>query len=292
MNSLAHTGTDLMTTFHTLENISTEKILEVFNSAFSDYVVPFHLSKEQLENKIKNDSIQLKYSVGAFEDDQLVAFILHAYDVVDGRKMIYNAGTGVIPAKRGNSLTAKLYEYVLPTLMKEGVDKVILEVITTNEPAIKTYKKIGFKIVRQLECFKGSLSSIEEKAGFDIRELPEYDWQKLRSFWDFNPSWQNSVTAVENLSASNVSLGIYEDEKLVGYIIYNPGAKRIQQIAVEKNSRGKAAGQQLLRYVTARYGSDISVINVDDSSENTLNFMLRCGLKNFITQYEMVLPLK
>ena len=96
-----------------LENIPYEKLLEVFNLSFSDYIVPLCLTQEQLEDKIKTDSIKLEFSVGAFEDNQLIAFILHGYDMIDNLKIVYNAGTGVIPAKRGNRLTKKLYEYVL-----------------------------------------------------------------------------------------------------------------------------------------------------------------------------------
>ena len=135
-----------MTTLRTLENISTERLLETFNLSFSDYIVPFYLTKEQLENKIQSESIKLEFSVGAFEDNRLIAFILHGYDTIDNLKIVYNAGTGVIPAKRGNKLTAKLYEYALTILHKNDIDKVLLEVITTNKAAIKTYKNIGFKI--------------------------------------------------------------------------------------------------------------------------------------------------
>jgi len=124
----------------TLEKITTEKLLEVFNLSFSDCVVPFCLTKEQLEDKIKSDSIKLEFSVGAFEDDQLIAFILHGYDTIDNLKIVYNAGTGVIPAKRGNKLTAKLYDYILPFLHENDIDKLLLEVISTNEPAIKLTK--------------------------------------------------------------------------------------------------------------------------------------------------------
>jgi len=89
-----------MDTIQTLENISTETLLDVFNLSFSDYIVPFCLTKEQLEDKIKSDGIDLSLSVGAFENDALIAFIFHGYDVIDYVKYAYNAGTGVIPSKR------------------------------------------------------------------------------------------------------------------------------------------------------------------------------------------------
>ncbi|MCI3937180.1 GNAT family N-acetyltransferase [Chryseobacterium aahli] len=281
-----------MTILKTLENITTEKLLEVFNLSFSDYVVPFCLTKEQLEDKIKSDSIKLEFSVGAFEDEQLIAFILHGYDTIDNLKIVYNAGTGVIPAKRGNKLTAKLYEYVLPILHENDIDKLLLEVITTNEPAIKTYKNIGFKIVRELNCYKGSLNIININNDFEIRELEAYDWQKLHSFWDLKPSWQNSITTVEKLKNANIPIGIYDGEKLLGYTIFNPKTKRIHQLSVDKNYRRKGVGRQLLAHIATNYGKDISATNVDNTSEETLKFMTDIGMNIFIKQYEMELPLK
>jgi len=281
-----------MTILKTLENIPTEKLLEVFNLSFSDYVVPFCLTKEQLEDKIKSDSIKLEFSVGAFEDNQLIAFILHGYDTIDNLKIVYNAGTGVIPAKRGNKLTAKLYEYILPILHENDVDKLLLEVITINEPAIKTYKNIGFKIIRELNCYKGSLNITNTNNDFEIRELKAYDWQKLQSFWDLKPSWQNSITAVEQLKKSNISIGIYDEEKLLGYTIFNPKIKRIHQLSVDKNYRRKGVGRQLLAHIATNYGKDISAINIDNTSEETLKFFNAIGLDIYIQQYEMELPLK
>ena len=281
-----------MTTLRTLENISTEKLLEVFNLSFSDYIVPFSLTKEQLEDKIQSDNIILEFSVGAFEDNQLIAFILHGYDTINNLKLVYNAGTGVIPAKRGNKLTTKLYKYALTILKKNDINKVLLEVITTNETAIKTYKNIGFKIIKELNCFKGSLIITNTSNDFEIHKLEEYDWQKLCSFWDLKPSWQNSITAVEKLKNYNISIGIYKSEKLIGYTIFNPKTKRIHQLSIDKDFRKMGIGHQLLEYISTTIGKEISVTNIESSSKEISKFLTDRGLKIFIKQYEMELTLK
>lgn len=281
-----------MRTLRTLENISIEELLEVFNLSFSDYIVPFCLTKEQLEDKIQSDSIKLEFSVGAFEDNQLIAFVLHGYDSIDNLKIIYNAGTGVIPSKRGDKLTVKLYEYAIPILHKNNIDKVFLEVITTNEIAIKTYKNVGFKVIRELNCFKGSLMIDSTNNVFEIRELKAYNWQKLQPFWDLKPSWQNSITAVEKLKNSNISIGIYESERLLGYSIFNPKLKRVHQLSVDKNFRRKGIGRQLLAYISTNFGEEISVTNIDSSSKEISKFMANIGMKMYIKQYEMELTLK
>ena len=175
---------------------------------FQIILSPLQLTQEQLEEKIQNDRIKLEFSVGAFENNQLIAFILHGFDTIENLKIIYNAGTGVIPSKRGNKLTAKLYALVLPILHQNNINKVILEVISTNSIAINTYKKIGFNVNKEYECLKGTIAISKPNNPFRISELKEYNWKLLQSFWDIQPSWQNAITAVEKSKKLNISIGV------------------------------------------------------------------------------------
>lgn len=144
-------------TIKTLEGISSQEILEVFNHSFSDYFIPFKLTHEQLVDKMKADRTDLSLSVGAFENDKLVAFILHGFDTINNEKIVYNGGTGVIPENRGAGLTKQMYSFILPLLKKKGIHKLLLEVISNNVQAIKSYKKSGFKVKRTLTCYKGTI---------------------------------------------------------------------------------------------------------------------------------------
>lgn len=280
-----------MITIETLQNTTIDQLLEVFNLSFSDYLVPFVLTKAQLEDKIKSDSVNLELSVGAFQNNQLIAFMLHGFDLVDNLKVVYNAGTGVIPEKRGQKLTSRMYAYLMPILHEKGIDNIQLEVISTNAVAIKTYKNLGFEMVRELNCYKGLLQVSTKIEAVEIRNLDIYDWQKLKSFWDFKPSWQNAITAVEKLKSTNVSLGVYRDNNLMGYIIYNPTLKRIHQLAVEKTERNNGFGTMLLNAIATQYEKEISIINVEDTPEMD-TFMKQVGLKHYIKQYEMKISLK
>lgn len=281
-----------MISFQTLKNTSPNELLEVFNSSFSDYIVPFHLTLEQLEGKIKSDGIRLEFSVGAFEEDKLIAFILHGFDVIDGKKVIYNAGTGVIPEKRGNKLTVRLYEYILPLFEAENIDIVRLEVITENSFAIKAYENIGFEIIRKLDCYKGSVTAKSPDNTYEIKDLESYPWEALSSFWDWKPSWQNSIKAVDNIKESNISIGIYDGNLLLAYLIFNPKSKRIQQFSVAKEHRKIGLGNQLFDYITAKFGKEVFLINVDSNSEETSSFLTSLGLEKYVVQYEMELQLK
>jgi ribosomal protein S18 acetylase RimI-like enzyme len=281
-----------MLTIQTLENITIDTILDTFNLAFSDYVIPMRITKEQLVSKLNAENIRLDYSVGAFEKNELIAFILHGHDVINDKHFIYNGGTGVIPTKRGNRLTALLYEYVLPRFHAKPVASVKLEVITTNLPAITTYEKIGFKTIRTLDCFKGNIQQQKPlSADYKIQHLKEPDWDKLQSFWDWQPSWQNAVTAIEKSKTDLISVGIYQNNELLGYLVFNPKSNRIQQLAIAKAHRNKSLASQLFSYVAINYTAEVSLINVDHAAIATVQFLENIGLQKTVSQYEMELKL-
>lgn len=275
--------------------MSFKEIAETFNLAFSDYFFPIKLTKEQLEEKFLSENGKLNLSVGVFENEKLVAFILHFEDFIDGKKVIYNGGTGVIPEFRGNHLTAKMYEFILPKLKNEKTDKMVLEVLTENLPALKTYQNQGFKIVRELNCFKGKLNDFipnQSDVTFEIVKLTELNWDLFQTFWDFEPTWQNSVSVMDFLQKNNICIAMKKENQMVGYLIYNPKMKRIHQLSVHQNFRNIGIGSHLLNYISKMEKGDISLINTDSRMKNFKNFLEKRGLENYTNQYEMERKIK
>lgn len=276
----------------TLEGVDIKEIVKVFNGSFSDYFVPFKLTQEQLTSKMLVDKIDLSLSVGVFENKKLIAFILHGFDTINNQKVIYSGGTGVIPEKRGFGLTKEMYLFILPLLIKKGINKLILEVITKNIQAVKSYEKSVFKVKRELLCYKGEVGiSNTNSSNIKIKELQKYNWELMESFWDIFPTWQNSKSVVNELKYNNTSLGAYIENQLVGNVIYNPTNKRIQQIAVSKEFRKKKIASSLVFKLKERCGNTISIINVDKKSNGVNDFFNKIGLENNLEQLEMELEL-
>ncbi|KAA5547924.1 GNAT family N-acetyltransferase [Adhaeribacter rhizoryzae] len=280
--------------FGTLQHTSLQIIADTFNLAFSDYVIPMHFTEVQLIEKLTRDGIHLEHSVGAFDGDKLVGFILQGLGPWEGALTAYNGGTGVIPDYRGQKLTQQLYAYSIPQLKAAGVKQCLLEVVTRNLVALKTYKAIGFNIARTLESYKGELNMKAFPSlptGFIYREVIDLDWELAESFWDCKPSWGYNFAAIQRIRQFTQLAGIYYKNNLVGYGAIHENTNRMAQFAIAPAYRRQGLGLHLFQKLAAGKTVPLSVINVDEKSESTLNFLEDIGLTAFLQQYEMTLAI-
>lgn len=275
-----------MTIRHLTDN-DFEVLLQAINGAFADYIVPFQLNEEQLKFKMVSEDIVLEWSIGVFEENRLVAFMMHGVRTQDAKKQVYNAGTGVLPAYRGRGLVGKMYAAFGPFLKNNGVEEVVLEVIETNRSAIRAYEKDGFSLKRRLLCFGGRVESKTDRQAVKIVSLDKLEWDKWTSFWDVKPSWQSDIDSMENIHPD--ALGAFMGAELVGYILFSVQRKRIYQLAVVPDQRKKGFGTQLIQEASRIMDNgQIQFNNIDASGEGLVHFLKQRGLANEINQLEMV----
>ena len=272
--------------FRTLRGVDENELLRAFNESFANYFVTVQLTPGQLRQKIKSDHVDLDLSVGAFADNKLVGFIHHAFDCIDGVNTVYNGGTGVIPAYRGQGITKRMYDFILPEFRNRNIDVVQLEVISQNAPAVKIYEQIGFVAERMLPCYKGKISAAVN-TDVVIRELSSYDWPLLKSFWDFTPTWQNSVLVLNELAQQNKLFGAFINEQHVAYLVYNPVSKRVQQFAVHREFRQRKVASSLFAYVSSMQEEPFIIINVDGRSAGANTFLKKVGMEKYVEQVGM-----
>ncbi len=274
-------------TIKTLKGVSDEALVKAFNTAFEGYFVPIQLTTEQLLFKIKAEKIDKNISVGVFENQKLIGFILHSTDVIQGKRVVYNAGTGVIPDKRGQQLVQKMYDFIIPSLTELSVSQVLLEVISENTPAIKAYEKIGFRKRRKLNCYKGLLQNSHSVPGIEIEELRDYLYTIMQSFVEVEPSWQNGFHCIGEIMEQCLSLGAFENGELIAYVIYNKQTGKIHQFAVSEKTQRKGIASYLFSELSKRVPAGCSIINVDDRSRALNAFLNSRGFENYLSQWEM-----
>jgi ribosomal protein S18 acetylase RimI-like enzyme len=277
--------------YTTLENFGINELLRVFNLAFNDYIVPMQLSKEQLEQKFVAEGISLENSVGVMFNNELIGFIFHFFQNSNNEIKLYNGGTGVVPKHRGKGITQKMYDFILPIVKAKSIKSVQLEVITSNISAIISYEKSGFKVLREVQCFKGSISSDEKIIPYSCAKIDNVNWNDYRNFWDFEPTWQNSIPVLINQNDKLTTYLANHNEKVVGYCVVNVSNGKLHQLAVNPVYRNKGIATLLVNKVKLEVNNSFVVLNVDLNNENAINFLTRIGLQPTVNQYEMILNL-
>ncbi len=271
-----------------MQGIPVPKILEVFNSAFSDYIIPMKLDAESFERKVLAEGISYPYSAGAFAGGELVGFILHGLDRFDGKKRVFNAATGVVPSYRGQRLVEKMYNYILPVLKEKGYIYHQLEVLEGNFKAERAYEKMGFIKTRDVLGYKGTVKANNVSNDISIREVPDINWEEAQSFWDVIPTWQNQTNIVKRgMERHRIAVAYLKDE-LAGYVVYDLYNGRIRQFAVKPVARRKGIGTALFAHVCNAVG-DTHFINYDNNDASAKAFFKASGLEPNYRLHEMTL---
>jgi ribosomal protein S18 acetylase RimI-like enzyme len=264
-----------------------------FQEAFSDYLIAFQLTPVQLQRHILLNGVDLNYSVGCFSDEKMVGFTMNGFGRWDGRPTIYDAGTGVLPGFRRQGLSRAMFDLIFPMCAERGIEQCLLEVITGNEKALNLYENLGYISTRKLLLLevKGLVRTTHPAPdNIEVKELKNPDWDLLRTFWDGNTSWQNSVDAVRRSSDIKKILGAFSGTECVGYIVFSTNLGRIAQMAVSKDHRNYGVGSALLigAQSNSKETESLQVINIDTALEQALNFFGNRGFTEILSQYEMI----
>lgn len=270
-----------------------QNLYDAFGLAFSDYVIPFALTEDQFRSHIHLTAVDLERTVGCLENGRLIGFSLNGFGDWEGHRTVYDAGTGVIPECRRRGVSEAMFRMMIASFKKAGMEQFLLEVITTNDGAIKLYEKLGFRKVRTLALLQRDVRGInlpKNHSGIEVREIAEPDWNYLQSFWDGTPSWQNSTEAVKRSLGIKRIFGAFLDKECLGYVVFSARSGRIAQGAVHKEHRRRGIGTELLQAVQNETadGFSMQVINIDTSLTNAMTFFKNQGFYERLNQYEML----
>ncbi|NMM61670.1 GNAT family N-acetyltransferase [Clostridium sp. P21] len=284
-----------MFNYSTLESIGMEKLYKTFLEAFSDYQVKIDLPILKFQQMLQRRGYISKVSIGAFENNTLVGFLLNGIRYWDGKLTAYDTGTGVIKTYREHGITSNMIFNTKQLLGEMGVEQYLLEVIQSNISAVRLYKKQGFEILREFECFNLDKNKYTPTAAYEtqhINSITKSNWKEFAKFWDFKPSWQNSIDSVNDASGTFVYSIIIIDNTIVGYGIIDKYTGDIPQIAVDKNYRGRGIGRSIFADLlknTEAY--NVKVLNVDNHCDSVKDFLFNLKFQQNVSQYEMVLKL-
>lgn len=266
-----------------LSETEPDAVLDCFFKAFENYFVALPTDRAYYKQRWKAAKVDFNYSYGAFEEGQLVGFIIHAIDQRGGLMTALNTGTGVLPAFRGRGCVKAMYQLALQELPRIGIEKCMLEVITQNKAAIRSYEGIGFRTSRLLHCFAGTLD-LQHPLPFDLEQvaLHSVDWSRLpnQSFY----SWDNQAETVRNSPFACCFVG--HEGKRESFFIIHPENGYIAQLDVLLEANGN--WERLFGAIQS-LAKQVRINNVDAVLTEKLDQIQRFGLKPTVDQFEMEL---
>jgi len=279
-----------------LEHTDFDTLFNGFEKAFLDYEI--HFEKDEVRSMLKRRGYNPKLSFAAFDDDEIVAFTFNGTGLFNGLFTAYDTGTGTAQEYRGKGLAKDIFRYSIPYLKEAGVEQYLLEVLQNNTKAISVYQKLGFKTTREFDCFRQKKNDINCVIGnehilpIEIVPMTVESISNAFTFFDFCPSWQNSMDSVARAGSDLVCSGAFIANELVGYCVFDPLTGDLSQIAVNQSFRRQRIASRLLQDMMKRTISDsIKVLNINSSCRPMTAFLNKNNLKMTGKQFEMILPL-
>ncbi len=282
-----------------IDRVSRQQLHPTFAAAFADYATDAsQMTATILETRAAKSNVDFDLSVGAFEGERMVGFTLIGIDQWQGELAAYDAGTGIIPAYRGQGLAQRMFDHALPPLRARGVTRFLLEVLQVNEAAIRAYQKAGFEITRELACFELEVTDLADDLTIDESiTLRPADRAMVAAFSaevDWQPSWENSFAAIQRLPDELLIFAAEVDGSDAGIIAYTPQLNWILTLVVRPAYRRRGIATALVRHLVRHLpaGVDrIKALNVETTAGAMLACLARLGFKHWIDQYEMARPI-
>lgn len=275
-----------------LAQVSLEIIKSTFEQAFADYEIPITISGESLREMIITRDISLERSVGCFDGDVLVGFILCGYRVDANGPMLYDGGTGVVPSHRGKKIASNMLRWCLEQAAIEGSSRFLLEVLEHNRAARELYRKEGFFETRFFRCFRIDVAGL-----LPVKSIPDCHIEPLAidafkqldhgRYLTYDPSWQNAVPSILHNWNQFAVLAMLHGGSTIGFGIIHRIKGDIPQIGVMETDEVFGMLDFLIGALARLTESKrLSMLNVEGGSLLS-KYLETNGWENHVNQYEM-----
>lgn len=278
--------------YRSLDGIPIKTLHAVFSAAFADYAVDMRMPLSRFKAMLTGNGFRSDASVGAFDGRHLVGFLFCAPRRYLGKDTLYDCGTGVLPSYRGRGIAGEMLTYLRETVPAE---RLVLEVIQSNAPAVQLYKGQGFGVLRELDCLYADAGMLRAEAKMPVTlldRMPDIFLAQARALWNYAPSWQNGMASVLQQEKTCLTAVIADGAYLIGYATMQRASGSVAQIAVRPEYRGIGVGQTLIYALSTQAKSNrMYCINVDMRDGVSLGALSSWGFVSYVKQYEMALSL-
>ncbi|MEI4770547.1 GNAT family N-acetyltransferase [Psychrobacillus sp. FJAT-51614] len=288
-----------MITFKTMESLSFKVAHELFINGFEGYFIPMKMSLDAFVARMGNEGLSPELSIVMYDEDYPIGFVLQGVREVEGQKIAWNGGTGIIPAYRGKKHGTVLMEKAVDLLKQQNVSIASLEALSVNKPAIKLYENVGYEVIDTLHFLEaeGVLPYKEDLENeFTIIRIPAFQTVNSGVFptqvpWQVDPSIMPKVGGEAVIATKNNEVfAACLIRKRHQYGSELEGVTLFQTVLKKENVEGERALQLVLQEgLDFKQPIKRTTYNLLDLNQRTLSFLQNNGFKSTeISQVFMV----
>jgi ribosomal protein S18 acetylase RimI-like enzyme len=209
-----------------------EQLAEAYNQTRVDYLVPMPMNAARLQEYVRVNDVDLNYSVVAMENGFMLGLGLL------GRRedRTWITRLGVLPSGRRRGVGQAIMDELLRHSNRLNVNRICLEVIKGNLPALTLFCKLGFCQTRELIIARRApdpnAAMPSDLTVKSVTPMNHEDAIILLSHRQTPPNWLNEVESlshVRNLSA----LVVETAEGGRGWVTYHAGLLQLTRVIVE-----------------------------------------------------------
>jgi ribosomal protein S18 acetylase RimI-like enzyme len=207
---------------------SHAELAAAFTAGYAGYYLPLAVDEASFRFMAVSWDYDLDASRVARDGGESVGLAMLARRGAEG----WIGGVGVVPERRAEGLGRRLMDAVAEQARGRGVERLWLEVLVQNAPAIGLYEKLGYRRTRELETWSLDTRTDERREATPIdvgealgRAVGRLPWQRadatVRNVGDARALATEDGTLIYRVTAGTASLFqlAADDEDAVGDVL-------------------------------------------------------------------------
>lgn len=286
-------------TYRSADQLDAATLAHAFNRSFEHYFVPMNLTPEAFAAMNHVNDVRLDRSLVAYDADGALAGV--AMLAIRGDRG-WVGGIGLVPEQRGKGYSKALLQRLLEEARRASLRSVLLEVLKENVAAQALYLGAGFRVLRAVDIFIGSLDAAtvaqaQTAAAGEIRPITPAEALALRDTMEpVAATWQRETASLAKTPSleglASYAAGEESPQAYALYSVYPQG-----YVLFDLGIKGKGvqrpldAGLRLLRELHAR-APQATYRAIDIPAGDPLGSVLQAlACPIWTVQYEMAIDL-
>ncbi len=267
-----------------LDHVSLRDACDALNMAYDGYIVPISFDTISLARRVHAEDIDLISSQLLLVDQKAAGIMLIARRGRTSRI----AALGIATHLRGAGIGRQAVAVAVTDARSRGDERLILEVIKTNQKAISTYTKAGFKSRRSLIGYTHEPAPAENGV---VSCQTEAVLPVLLSAYPTDPSWQTSPLCFAGATAPAEAFRT-SDGAAAALVDATGPAVRLLAFAVQSSSQRQGIGRRFMEALLGRFPARSWIIPAILPESQATGFLVTTGWKqSALIQLEMEMAL-